>query len=219
MTALAYPAAAVHGTTVLHAPRLRPGLGSAVNPPAGADGGLPGGSLVLGPWVVLAVIVAVLAIVGFRYGVRRQAVALVLTAMVYWGVGQHWPAMAGQLAPLLPGSGSFWQLGVFATGVFVSYFLGRRLAGPPAAPGTKLLQSLPLLLERLMGLGLGGATGYMVGRFSLLRLPSGEIGTAGPQQDVRAILEGQLPVVVWLTIGIIILFGVVSLRPRKRRGQ
>ncbi len=185
--------------------------GPEVSPAASAQ------DIVLGPLLVLVTIVGFFGLLGFRGGVRRQALTLFLTALVYWSTTTRWAPLAAQLAPHMPVAGARLQGLIFGGGVLLSHFLGHRLVSAPSAAGAKMVQSLPSLLERLMGLTLGGATGYLVGRFSLLRLPTGTITLVGPRQDVQDILESQAPNVLWLVIGVIILFGVMSLQPKKKK--
>ena len=165
------------------------------------------------PVLALLAIVAVGAYLGYRLGIRRQLLSLGLIAGTYWLAADGWTRLAQEVLPGFSVDGTAGQAGLFATGVAASYLLGRKLVRPPAATGAQVLHTLPGLLERLMGMGLGGAAGYLVGRFATLRLAIDAALFPYANGDIRSLVERQAPLVTWLVIGVVVLFGVASLQP------
>jgi hypothetical protein len=168
-------------------------------------------SMLSGHTMLLASFMGLLAVVGWRVGVRRQAFVLFASAACAWLVATLWPGVLTSLQEAFPILGGLHEPVVFLAGVSTAY-LSSRLVRAPVDGGMAAVQRLPGLLDKSMGAALGAATGFLAGQFVLPRLLAPANGALEATADLRTDLSGLF---IWLVIAVFILFGVASLSGSK----
>jgi uncharacterized membrane protein required for colicin V production len=211
--------AARRGRGLLHGGGVPPAVPAPTGAPAPetppTEGAIP-----VAPSLLVYGAMAILAVVGWSRGVRRELLALALVALAYWLLNQRWAMFEPRLAPLaargLPTEAV--QLAAFLAAVVVAYLLSGRLVRPPKSAGMDLLRDVASLLERVMGAVVGAATGYLVGSFTRARLATAPVAPAiTPPPAADLLLQQHAVLLFWLVVGVVILFGVLNLAPKRQQ--
>jgi hypothetical protein len=185
----------------------------------GAAPGTPTGAMLVPASALVLLSMLVFGFVGLFRGVRRELVALFLIGGAYWLFNNRWTLLRRLYEPLVSRGFSELtvQLAAFLAVVAFAYVVSRRVTRAPKASGFDLLRDIPSLLERLMGAATGAANGFLVARFVTDRLfatASTAVIVPGPQTET--FIDQQGTNLFWLIVAVVMLFGVMSLTPRKK---
>jgi hypothetical protein len=158
-------------------------------------------------------------VIGLFRGVRRELITLLVIGLTYWLFNNRW-SLLGPLSKPVVARGVdeiTLQLALFLAVVVAAYFLGGRLTRAPKSSGLEMLRDIPSLLERLMGGATGAANGFLIARFAADRLfARASTAVIVPSPAAETFIEQQGTNLFWLIVAVVMLFGVMSLTPRKK---
>ena len=125
----------------------------------------------------------------------------------------------GTLPGLVPSDAGavVWQITLFTVGVIGAYVFST-LAGAKPVAGPLQVFDLHNMVLRVLGSLAGGASGYLIGLFYLVRLfPGAHAGGLGLGETAASVFTRFGPLIVMGTVLVLIVFGVASMGARRKK--